>query len=254
MIDPFEETASSAEASLARARLCYDRIRNSGYVKAEDVAVLASELQGADVELELLLDAMTALRSSNGRVNGGKVSLPAAILVARQRRVAAADDERKELSRGLARLEKTLHAPASGSVTGGAVRIPSIIETSTSLTTAVAEDQRKAREGRNENDEFIAAHLETQEEELAIQDKALDRLHHHVVQMRQSASEVQTEMAAQEDALQRLHAVSDMLLSRVAVANERVDVMLNSMSNKGKVCLIVVLCLIVGIMIAVEFF
>ena len=260
-MDPFEDAMSSVESSLARSRQRYSTIRNSGYVKEAEVIALSNELSSAHEELEILLDVMTTLRSSNGRVGGGnnKIALPASVLVSRQRHVTVAEDEYKDLTRGLEKLERGLADHKRQVAAAAAIASAQeqrefgqgVVPGHSGAASATSGRGGRAREG---DVDFFNMQMETQQEEMVVQDAALDRLHHNVITMKQQAVEARDEMIQQDESLQKLHTVSDMLLSRVSVANQKVDVMLNSMSNKGKICLIVMLCLVLGIMIAVEFF
>ena len=270
-MDPFEDAVACLDASLIKACQLHTSIRNSGYVKEQDVNALAQELRSAHDELEILLDVMTALRSSNGRVGGGRGgALPAAVLVARQRRVTAVEDEYKDLMRGLEKLERGLSehqksvieaAKNNNSAAAASNNKKNVLSSTMSNGDDVAQKQQQGKQGAagrrgygGDGDDFFNMQMETQQEEMSLQNAVLDRLHHNVITMKTTAVDVRDEVVAQEDALQRLHVVSDNLLSRIHVANQKVDVMLNSMSNKGKICLIVMLCLVLGIMIAVVFF
>ncbi|EPY40768.1 syntaxin of plants SYP7 [Angomonas deanei] len=106
---------------------------------------------------------------------------------------------------------------------------------------------RPTEDGVQAVDEFAQVQEHAQREETALQDEILDRLTYGLRELRETGVTINDELETQDDMLNDIDKDMTTLQIKLRSANEKIDKLLASMSNGGKICTIV--GLMVGIIV-----
>lgn len=219
--DPFNDSVKEIRGLVVRARLVEQQASQKGVVSAATVNELKEVHEEVEELLQFLRDMLRVVDERGGKVQG---------------KVFSANEimERQNTVRGLE---------------GDAVEIRSFYK---KIAASTAQRQRAAEaavastaDGRGgAPDEFVAAQAFAQREEEKVQDEVLDRLTYGLRELRETGVNIHEELDTQETMLNEVDRDISGVQVRLRAANAKVDKLLASMSNKGKVCTIVTLIFI----------
>lgn len=210
--DPFPQAEADLELLLRRSRDLQKKFVSNGFVSAVDLQEIR-ELYADSVEiLGILKYALFALDENGGKINGNIFS--ANDIVERQNAVKSFENDVEALQKLCATLSTREEAVSS------------------------------SLQQRKDSDNFLQLQHLAQKDEIAQQEEIMDRLSHGLQELRETGINVNSELRTQNVLLVDVDSKVSSLQARLRSANERVDQLLNSLSNKGKICTI---CMLLGV-------
>ncbi|KAK7200142.1 Qb-SNARE protein [Novymonas esmeraldas] len=219
--DPFNDSVKELRGLIVQAKLIEQQLTQKGVVSASSVAELRDAKEAAEEVLQFLKEMLRIVDERGGKVQGRVFS--ANEVMERQNVVRSLEGEVADV--------RSFHNRIAAS-TANRQRTPEA---------AVASPE----EGRGgAPDEFITAQAVTQREEEKVQDEVLDRLTFGLRELRETGLHMHEELDVQEEMLDNVDRDVSGVQVRLRAANAKVDKLLASMSNKGKVCTIVMLIFI----------
>jgi syntaxin of plants SYP7 len=220
--DPFNDSVREIRELVVQARLMEQQATQKGVVTPAAVGEL-KQIQ-ADVEelLQFLKDMLRVVDERGGKVHGKVFS--ANEIMERQNTVRSLEGDVADLRSFYQKIVAS-NAQRQRAVSEAAVASPS--------------DTRTGGQ-----DEFIMAQTYAQREEEKVQDEVLDRLTYGLRELRETGVNIHEELDTQETMLNEVDRDVSGVQVRLRAANAKVDKLLASMSNKGKVCTIVTLIFI----------
>ncbi|KAG5480089.1 hypothetical protein CUR178_06141 [Leishmania enriettii] len=219
--DPFDDSVKELRELVVRAKLIEQQLTQKGVVSPSSLTELHDIKENAEEMLQFVKEMLRVVDERGGKVQG---------------KVFSANEimERQNIVRGL-----------EADVT----EARSFYE---KISTSAAKRQRATEEavpsagesGCATSDEFISAQTFAQREEEKVQDEVLDRLTFGLRELRETGLNIHEELDTQEVMLDNVDRDISGVQVRLRAANARVDKLLASMSNRGKVCTIVMLIFI----------
>eukprot|EP00796_Vickermania_ingenoplastis_P012446 gene12446-8535_t len=223
--DPFLQAAAALDELLRRGRVMRSRLRSSGFIHASDFAELTGIQEEAQELLTIVTDAVQVLHGSGGRINGQVLS--ANEMVERQNTVRGFENEMEELNRFYTAVRSTRQASAS------------------------AESSSPADDVLVSSDVYVLQQEHAQEAEMAHQEEVMDRLAFGLQELRATGININDELNTQSVMLQEVDTSMTAVQARLQSANRKLDDLLASLSNKGKIC---TLCALFGVAMFLLFF
>lgn len=208
--DPFQDSVRELRELVVKAKLIHQGAVQKGVVNAEKVAELNEIRADADELLDLLREMLRVIEEKGGKVHGTVFS--ANEMMDRQNTLRSLEADVKEIDDFDATV-KARAMPVIGSPSSEP-RLP---------------------------DEFLTAQEYVQREEAMQQDEVLERLTYGLQELRETGININDELNTQDVILTDMDREISGVQVRLRAANAKVDKLLASMSNKGKVCTIVVL-------------
>lgn len=241
--DPFDESLSELRQIISSSRSIVSNATTRGVVTRELVDALSSNVEEGDSMLRSLQQVLQSIRE--GRLRGSIESsapLPnGTTWLQREAAVVNAANELYDVSHAAKKLIDVFekHHPrkgpnklnGSGGGAGGDHNGGSTQE----------QDDSTSSHG-----DYLQAHREEQDLMMEAQDESLSRIQHGLLNLKHNATEIHNEMNRQEEMLTEVQGRVDMLKEKMAAANKKVDHLLENMSDCRKICIIVVLCFVLG--------
>ncbi|KAG5479326.1 hypothetical protein LSCM1_04582 [Leishmania martiniquensis] len=219
--DPFDDSVKELRELVVRAKLIEQHLTQKGVVTPSSVTELRDVKETAEEMLQFLKEMLRVVDERGGKVQG---------------KVFSANEimERQNIVRGLE---------------GDVAEARSFYD---KLSASVAKRQRAGEAavvsiGEScgaAPDELISAQAFAQREEEKVQDEVLDRLTFGLRELRETGLHIHEELDTQEVMLDNVDRDISGVQVRLRAANAKVDKLLASMSNRGKVCTIVMLIFI----------
>jgi hypothetical protein len=235
--DPFDESLSELRQIISSARSIASNAATRGVVTRELVDALSSNMEEGASMLRTLQDVLQSIRE--GRLRGSAEAaapLPhGSTWIQREAAVVNVANELYDVSHAAKKLidvfEKHHPSRRGANKRQGGVTVD-----------VGAEDDDS---GPSHGD-FLRAHHEEQQSMMESQDQSLSRIQHGLEHLKHNATEMHNEMDRQEAMLVDVQGRVDMLKEKMAAANKKVDHLLENMSDCKKICIIVVLCFVLG--------
>lgn len=224
--DPFNESVREMRELVVQARLMEQQATQTGVVTPATVSALQRIQEDADELLQFLKDMLRVVDERGGKVQGKVFS--ANEIMDRQNTVRALEGDVADL--------RSFYAKIAAS---SARR-----QRAEASVAAAASPENRNSSGGGGQDEFITAQTYAQREEEKVQDEVLDRLTYGLRELRETGVNIHEELDTQETMLNEVDRDVSGVQVRLRAANAKVDKLLASMSNKGKVCTIVTLIFI----------
>eukprot|EP00742_Colponemidia_sp_Colp-10_P026601 GILJ01032651.1.p1 GENE.GILJ01032651.1~~GILJ01032651.1.p1 ORF type:complete len:138 (-),score=28.90 GILJ01032651.1:1-414(-) len=133
-------------------------------------------------------------------------------------------------------------------------------------TSSSTKEEREAREAAkakakaaaeemhyNDNEAFIQAQRQIQREEHQLQEAALDRISARVGEIRSSVVNIGEEMSTQDTMLYEQLELTEQVRRKLAATTAKINHLMDNMSNRGKICTIVVLMMVLMFLIVLSF-
>lgn len=220
--DPFNDSVKEARELVVRARLMEQQATQTGVVTPATVSALHQVQDDVEELLQFLKDMLRVVDERGGKVQGKIFS--ANEIMERQNTVRALESDVAELRGFYAKIaaSSARRQRAEAEVASSSPRI----------------------DNNNGQDEFVTAQTYAQREEEKVQDEVLDRLTYGLRELRETGVNIHEELDTQETMLDEVDRDVSGVQVRLRAANAKVDKLLASMSNKGKVCTIVTLIFI----------
>ncbi|GET88237.1 syntaxin, putative [Leishmania tarentolae] len=219
--DPFNDSVKEVQEVIVRAKLVEQQLTQKGVICASSVSELCDAKETAEEMLQFLKEMLRVVDERGGKVQGKVFS--ANEIMDRQNIVRSLEGDVAEVR---SFYEKIVASPAHRQ------RVAETALTSSGVCCGGAPD------------EFISAQTFAQREEEKVQDEVLDRLTFGLRELRETGLHIHEELDMQEVMLDNVDRDISGVQVRLRAANAKVDKLLASMSNKGKVCTIVVLIFI----------
>lgn len=210
--DPFPQAAADLELLLRRSRELQKKFTSSGFVSAPDLHELRTIYAESVDFLGILNYALHALDEKGGKVNGNIFS--ANEIVRRQNAVKGFSNDVDNLKKFCATLSVREEA----------------------VNTSIQQGK--------ESDNFLLTQEYAQLQEIAQQEEIMDRLSYGLQELRETGINVNSELSTQNVILAEVDSKVSSLQMKIRTANQRVNQLLNSLSNKGKICTI---CALLGV-------
>ncbi|PWU90650.1 putative syntaxin [Trypanosoma cruzi] len=211
--DPFDESVSDVSELVAKAKSVQESFRAKGIVDRVLIEEVRRTLDAADEELELLKNVLQVIEQRNGRVGDQVFSVNE--VLRRQGVVRNLETELKGL--------RTF---------------------SDAVEVRVVEAEKRRIMNSNEsqvNDSFLLGQEQIQRKEHMEQDIILDRLSHGLQELKETGVNVNDELQQQEILLVEAQQDMEGVQARLRVLNTKIDKLLSSMSNRKKICTILIL-------------
>lgn len=236
--DPFEDSLSELRLIISSARSIVTNATTRGVVTADLVSALTSNIDEGESMLRSMQDVLHAMRE--GRLRGTLESaapLPRGVTwLQREAAVVNASNELYDVSHAAKKLVDAFERhQRQGSRTVG--KGPQSARGDAAVVVS---------DGGDAHGDYLRAHREEQEIMVASQDASLMRIHHGLATLKHNATEINTELGQQEELLEEAQSRMDLLKEKMAAANLKVDTLLNNMSDCKKICVIIVLCIVLG--------
>ncbi|CCW63827.1 unnamed protein product [Phytomonas sp. EM1] len=215
--DPFHELETEMRELVVRGKLLQHGINQKGVISAENIGELEKVSTESEELLGLLKEMLFSIEEGGGKVQGRVFS--ANEIMNRQNIVRAIEGDVKEL-----------------------VTFCSEIKQRRPIQCASASANSQGNE--NHSEEFLAVQELSQKAETQQQEEILDRLTYGLQELRETGVDIADELDTHEVLLSEMDRNISGIQARLRIANTKVDKLLNSMSNKGKICTIIVLCFV----------
>ncbi|AYU78470.1 Qb-SNARE protein [Leishmania donovani] len=219
--DPFNDSVKELREVVVRAKLIEQQLTQKGVISSSSVEELRDAKETAEEMLHFLKEMLRVVDERGGKVQG---------------KVFSANEimERQNIVRSLE---------------GDVAEARSFYE---KIAASAAQRQRVAEAAVGSPgescgvaaDEFISAQVFAQREEEKVQDEVLERLTFGLRELRETGLHIHEELDTQEVMLDNVDRDISGVQVRLRAANAKVDKLLASMSNKGKVCTIAMLTFI----------
>lgn len=235
--DPFDDSMSELRMLIASARSIQSNATQRGVVTEDAVQALRDSIDGAEEILRMQQQVLAGVRE--GKIKGSVLPpvVSSTSWLQRESAVVDASNELYELSHSAKKIIAAFDEKRAA-------------EKQRQL--AAAASQKSAAAGRAadaQHDEFLQSQLDEQDEMTRDQDQALDRIHSSLKSIQNNATVIHEELGRQEGLLDTAQKGMDVLKVKLATANQKVDTLLNSMSDCRKICIIIVLCIILGFLV-----
>ncbi|ESL09403.1 syntaxin [Trypanosoma rangeli SC58] len=224
--DPFDESVDDVRELVARAKSLQELVRSKGIVDRGVLEEVRRVLDAADEELELLNNVLQVIEQQNGRVGEQVFSVNEVL-----RRQGVVRELAAEL-KGVRSFRDSVEAR--------------VVETEKTFSSASFTDDHV-------NDAFILRQEQAQRQVHMEQDRILDRLSVGLRELRETGVNVNDELQQQEILLKEAQQNVEGVQARLRVVNAKVDKLLASMSNRKKICTIVILIVALVILASVLF-
>ncbi|RNE98707.1 syntaxin [Trypanosoma rangeli] len=224
--DPFDESVNDVRELVARAKSLQESVRSKGIVDRDVLEEVRRVLDAADEELGLLNNVLQVIEQRNGRVGDQVFSVNEVL-----RRQGVVRELAAEL-KGVRSFRDSVEAR--------------VVETEKAFSSASFADDHA-------NDAFMLRQEQTQRQVHMEQDLILDRLSVGLRELRETGVNVNDELQQQEILLEEAHQNVEGVQARLRVVNAKVDKLLASMSNRRKICTIVILIVVLVILASVLF-
>lgn len=230
--DPFDDGAKEVQSLLNHCDSVYTKLRRSCSTSSDGTPsqFLISQLEGAvqsvREEVTLLEEVVAVVQSRDNVVRGKKLSEEE--IVRRDQVVQTARGRIRELDRALALMRGDVREEVDEAVR------------------AAPRTQKN-----EENDMFLHDHVQQQLEEEQVHEATLDRLSVGVQKLHGKASTISVEIEEQEGELQQMDKEVTGVQNHLSQASKKVNHLLDNMSEKGRICCVLLLCLIAGVMLAI---
>ncbi|CBZ26751.1 putative syntaxin [Leishmania mexicana MHOM/GT/2001/U1103] len=219
--DPFNDSVKELREVVVRAKLIKQQLTQKGVISPSSMAELRDAKETAEEMLHFLKEMLRVVDERGGKVQGKVFS--ANEIMERQNIVRSLEGDVGEARSFYEKIAAS--AAQRQRVTEAAVGSP-------------AESCGVAADG------FISAQAFAQREEEKVQDEVLDRLTFGLRELRETGLHIHEELDTQEAMLDNVDRDISGVQVRLRAANAKVDKLLASMSNKGKICTIVMLIFI----------
>ncbi|KPI85146.1 putative Syntaxin [Leptomonas seymouri] len=223
--DPFPDSVKEMRELVVQARLMEQQATQKGVVTPSTVSELKQIHDDVEELLQFLKDMLRVVDERGGKVQGKVFS--ANEIMERQNTVRSLESDvadirsfYKKIALSSAQRQRAAEA---------------------AVASAAAETRNY---GGGAPDEFITAQTCAQREEEKVQDEVLDRLTYGLRELRETGVNIHEELDVQETMLNEVDRDVSGVRVRLRAANAKVDKLLASMSNRGKVCTIVMLIFI----------
>ncbi|KPA78101.1 putative Syntaxin [Leptomonas pyrrhocoris] len=223
--DPFNDSVKEMRELVVRARLMEQQATQTGVVTPSTVSELKQIQDDVEELLQLLKDMLRVVDDRGGKVQGKVFS--ANEIMERQNTVRSLEGDVADIRS----FYKKIAASSAQRQRAAEAAVAS-----------AAAETRNSSGGAQ--DEFITAQTYAQREEEKVQDEVLDRLTYGLRELRETGVNIHEELDTQETMLNEVDRDISGVQVRLRAANAKVDKLLASMSNKGKVCTIVTLIFI----------
>lgn len=211
--DPFQQTASDLELLLQKSKSIQHKVSTSGFVSSNSFEEIG-EIYNESVDLlGVLKEALQVLNDTGGKINGKVFS--ANEIVQRQNTVRGFENDVDNLKKFYTSLSARQEAVSAS--------MPSQEETS---------------------DNYVLLQQRAQQEEIAQQEEVMERMAHGLQELRETGLNINNELETQNTILVDVDRNISTVQARLRSANEKLDQLLASLSNKGKICTI---CALLGI-------
>ncbi|KAG5505645.1 hypothetical protein JKF63_04980 [Porcisia hertigi] len=228
--DPFNDSVQELRELVVRAKLIEQQLMQKGVVSSSSAAELRDVKEAAEEMLKFLKEMLRVVDERGGKVHG---------------KVFSANEimERQNVVRKL-----------EGDVAEARSFYGRVAASAAQRQRAAEADVASAGESYGGMpDEFISAQAFAQREEEKHQDEALDRLTFGLRELRETGLIIHEELDTQDVMLDDVDRNISSVQMRLRAANQKVDKLLASMSNKGKVCTIVILTFILIFLVCFGF-
>lgn len=220
--DPFNDSVKELRGLVVRAKLIEQQLTQKGVVAPSSVTELREVNEAAEEMLQFLKEMLRVVDERGGKVQGKIFS--ANEIMERQNTVRSLEGEVAEV--------RSFHDKVAATAA----------QRQRAAAAAAVASPGENRGGAP--DEFITAQAFAQREEEKVQDEVLDRLTFGLRELRETGVNIHEELDTQEVMLENVDRDISGVQVRLRAANAKVDKLLASMSNKGKVCTIVLLIFI----------
>lgn len=218
--DPFNESVRELRDLTVRAKLIQYSITQKSFVDPASLGELEEICADMSELATLLTEMQRVVEDKGGKVHGKIFS--ANEIMGRQNTLRALASEVSEASGFLRQVRARSEAR--------------------NLASASAATSAHSREsGGGPPDGFLVAQEYAQREETKQQDEVIDRLTYGLQELRETGININDELEQQDEMLTEVERDMTGVQVRLRAANAKVDKLLASMSNKGKICTIVVL-------------
>ncbi|RNF26922.1 syntaxin [Trypanosoma conorhini] len=224
--DPFDESVSDVRELVAQAKTLKDSVRAKGLVDRGVVEEVRRVLDAADEELELLRNVLRVIEERNGKVGDQVFSVNE--VLRRQGVVRELETELKDVRSFRDSVEAR------------------VVETEKKFSALGPADDHV-------DDAFVLGQEQAQRQVHSEQDLILDRLSFGLRELRETGVGVNDELQQQEILLEDAQQNMEGVQARLRVVNAKVDKLLASMSNRKKICTIVILVVTLVILAAILF-
>lgn len=211
--DPFLQASADLDSVLKKSKIILSKINSTSFVDNNDLGKIKELKEEAVDLLNILRDAIQMLLDMSGRING-RVFSPNEI-VERQNSV-------KLFEKDVDNLEKMYH-----SLSGRREAVQSSLQ---------PEDV---------SDNYVLLQEREQRDQIAQQEEVMDRLAHGLRELRDTGINIHNELDTQNVMLADVDRDVTSLQARLHSANEKVDRLLGSLSNRGK---ILIICCLMGLL------
>lgn len=205
--DPFPQAAADLQLILARGKDLQKKTSSSGLVTAKDSKALKEIHEEALETFDILTNALQILNNRGGKINGTIFSANEIIL--RQNTLRSLENE---------------------------------LETFNKFYTPIATREREISslppQATSEKDNYIMMQEQAQQEEIVQQEEVMDRLAHGLQELKATGININEELQTQTVILTEVDRNMSTVQSRLRAANDEVDRLLSTLSNKGKICTI----------------
>ncbi|EPY33750.1 syntaxin of plants SYP7 [Strigomonas culicis] len=206
--DPFDEVVKELRESITQAKVIQGKAAQKGVVTADNVIELRNVHANATENLEMLREMTSAIENRGGRFEGKFFS--ANEMLNRQNTV-------RSLESGVTEIDLFIRD----------------IEAKNKARAEVAR-KRDAYSPQAAKDDFVQTQEHAQREETELQDQVLDRLSYGLQELRETGVNINDELVVQDAMLNDIDRDMSGVQVRLRAANQKVDKLLASMSNKGK--------------------
>lgn len=225
--DPFHESVNELRQLVAKYKLIEQDLTRKKTVPQEKINHVNEIVVAANDLLDLLREMMSTIEEKGGKVNG---------------RVFSANEmiERQNILRELA--YDVLNMQRGKDTTFRHMSLQSTQQVCDSQDELV---KGSGQQQQQQSDDFLLAQERLQREEALQQDVILDRLTYGLHEIRETGVNINAELDDQNDTLVRVeHDISGVQV-RLRAVNAKVDRLLASMSNRGKICTILILIAVI---------
>ena len=246
MKDPYDDSKSEMER-LARlgdaaTQELRDAVSTSIASSATEQALkkLSENVASQEDELALLREMIVAMKT---RTKGGRLA-PIELVLERERFV-------ETMAEKVAKIHQLINVTVDRrkkSISQAVAIAPNDVPQEIVSTSAVRE---RLRDAPDDSNDFIKNQMHQQELMEMEQQQSLDVLHHGVVGLREKAKTIGGELNDQEKMLTAVDTKVSGVQDRLSQATKRVNDLLDSMSDRGKICCILLLVFVLGILAAV---
>ncbi|AIN98088.1 Qb-SNARE protein, putative [Leishmania panamensis] len=219
--DPFNDSVKELRELVVRAKLIEQQVTQKGVISPSSATELRDTKESAEELLQFLKEMLRVVDERGGRVQGkvfsaNEIMERQTIVRSLESDVAEARIFYEKIVASAAQRQRVAEASVAGpgEIYGGAP------------------------------DEFISAQTFAQREEEKVQDEVLDRLTLGLRELRETGFHIHEELDTQEIMLDNVDRDISSVQVRLRAANAKVDKLLASMSNKGKVGVIAMLLFI----------